>query len=376
MSNSIHQLLGLPTMGSNASHQFEVKDNVEQHPLPRRRAAIPAMNAAFIMRTGGTDMIQYGKLPRPVPAHGQVLIKVGAAAVNPLDLEVRSGNLSMPLRFPQVIGSDVAGTVVTCGIGIRQFSDGARVWGSNQGMFGRQGTFAEYVAVDERWLYPTPAQQSDAEAAAGAMTGITACLGLFNAARLQSSEIVFVHCGADGIGSSVIQQAKAAGARVITTAGGRANEAYCRELRADLVLDHQSPMLYDQIREFSDPIGGIDVWIETQPAPILRRTIELMALGGRIVAMAGHGGQAEVPLNELQSANISLLGVSMRTTLPDVQRKCATALNARFKHGSWRPRVSVTLPLSQAAAAQQMQETNRHTPGGNVLGKIVVVPES
>jgi len=137
----------------------------------------------------------------------------------------------------------------------------------------------------------------------------------------------------------------------------------------------RSPTLYDQIREFSEPFGGIDVWIETQRAPILRRTIGLMALGGRIVSIAGHDAQAEVPLDELQSANISLLGVSMRTTLPDLQRKCAMALNARYTHGSWRPRVGVTLSLSQAAAAQQMQETNTRIPG-NVPGKIVVVPDS
>ncbi len=376
MSNSIHQLLGLPTVGSNASHQAEVTDNVEQHPQPRRPTTIPSMNAAFMMRTGGTDVIQYGKLPRPVPAPGQVLVKVGAAAVNPIDVEIRSGRIAMPLRFPQVIGSDVAGTVVMRGIGVRQFAEGDRVWGSNQGMFGRQGTFAEYVAIDERWLYPTPAQQSDAEAAAGAMTGITACLGLFNAARLASSEIVFVHGGAGGVGSAVIQQAKAAGARVITTAGHPEKIAYCRELRADLVLDYRSSTLYDQIREFSEPCGGIDVWIETQPDPNLRRTIGLMALGGRIVSIAGHGPQAEVPLDELQSANISLLGVSTRTTMPDIQRKCAMALNARYTHGSWRPRVGVTLSLSQAAAAQQMQEANMRVEDGNILGKIVVVPDS
>lgn len=376
MSNSMHQLLGLPTVGSDVSSEVEVTDNVSQRPLPRRPATIPAMNAAYMMRTGGADVVRYGKLPRPVPAAGQVLIKVGAAAVNPIDVEIRSGRLPMPLPFPYVIGSDVAGKVVTCGIGVRRFAEGDRVWGSNQGLFGRQGTFAEYVAIDERWLYPTPMQQSDAEAAAGAMVGITGCLGLFNAAGLRPSEIVFVHGGAGGIGSSVIQQAKAAHARVITTAGNPAKQAYCREMQADLVLDYRSPNLYDQIREFAEPFGGIDVWIETQREPMLERTIGVMALGGRIVVIAGHGAKPEVPLKELQDANISLLGVSMHTTLPDLQRQCAMALNARYTHGSWRPRVGMTFSLSQAAAALQMQETNTRTPGGTIPGKIIVVPNS
>jgi len=369
MSTTIHQLLGYPIVGSADSGQVQFKENVAQHPPPRPSTSVRSMNAAFIMRTGGTDVIEYGKLPRPVPAPGQVLIKVGAAAVNPIDVEIRSGRLSMPLRFPYVIGSDVAGTVVTRGIGVRRFAEGDRVWGSNQGLFGRQGTFAEYVAVDEKWLYPTPMRQSDAEAAAGAMVGITGCLGLFHAARLRSSEIVFVHDGSRGIGASILQQAKAAGARVITTAGDQAGHACCREWQADLVLDSRNPKLHDQIREFAEPFGGIDVWIETQRQPMLHRTVGVMAFGGRIVLMTGRETEPELPLKEFRSANLSLLGVSMSNTLPDLQRKCAEALNARYAYGSWRPRVGMTFPLSQAAEAQESQERNAGTPGA-----IVVVP--
>lgn len=376
MSNLIQPLPGLPIGGADVAGQIEFSDKVAQYPIHRKPVSVPSMNAAFITGTGRAETVQYGRMPRPVPAAGQVLVKVGAAAVNPIDIEIRSGRIPMPLDFPHIIGSDVAGTVVTRGVGVRQFSEGDRVWGSNQGMFGRQGTFAEYVAIDERWLYPTPLHQSDAEAAAGAMTGITASLGLFNAGRLLSSEIVFVQDGASGIGSAVVQQAKAAGARIITTAGNAAKQAYCRELRADLILDHRSTHLYEQIREFAEPFGGVDVWIETQPAPNLSRMIELVALRGRIVSLAGHGAKPEVPLDELEAANISLLGVSMRTTLPDLQRKCAMGLNARYTSGSWRPKVGITFSLSQAAAAQQLQETNMRVPGESVLGKIVVVPTS
>jgi NADPH2:quinone reductase len=376
MSTTIHQLPGFPLIDSSASAQIEVADKVAQHPPRRGSAPAVLMNAAFILRTGEPGVIQYGRLPRPVPAPGQVLIRVGAAAVNPIDVEIRSGRLAMPLRFPYVIGSDVAGTVVMRGIGVRRFAEGDRVWGSNQGVFGRQGTFAEYVAVDEKWLYPIPMQQSDAEAAAGAMVGITACLGLFRAARLCTSEIVFVQGDAGGVGSAILQQAKAAGARVITTAGDPATDACCRELKADLVLDCRSPNLYEQIREFAEPFGGVHVWAETQREPMLNRIVELMASGGRIVMIASQGANTEVSLKELYSANLSLLGVSMFNTLPDVQRQCAMAINERYTYGRWRPRVGLTLSLSQAAEAQQTQEMNIRRPGGAVHGKIVVVPNS
>jgi hypothetical protein len=127
------------------------------------------MKAAFIEQTGDPGVIVYGELPRPVPQPGEVLVKVGASAVNPIDLYIRQGAIAMPLRFPFVPGCDLAGTVEMVGRGVRRFAVGDRVWGSNQGLFGRQGTASEYVCCDEKWLYPTPAAESDAEAAAGAI---------------------------------------------------------------------------------------------------------------------------------------------------------------------------------------------------------------
>src|ERR671933_155522 len=131
------------------------------------------MRAAYIERTGGPEAIQVGELPRPVPRPGQVLVKVSAVALNPIDLYVRSGLITMPMSIPYVIGCDLAGTVEHVDPGSTRFRVGDRVWGSNQGLLGRQGVAAEYAAVHEDWLYPTPANVSDVEAAAGALTGIT-----------------------------------------------------------------------------------------------------------------------------------------------------------------------------------------------------------
>ncbi len=371
MSATIHQILELPTMPPTA---VDGKD-ILQHPPPRDRAAVHSMNAAFIVRTGGTDVVQYGKLSRPTPAPGQVLVKVGAVAVNPIDIDVRSGALPMPLRFPYVVGSDLAGTVTMRGIGARRFAEGDRVWGSNQGLFGRQGTFSEYVAVDEKWLYPTPPGESDAEAAAGAMVGITANLGLFRTARLRHGEVVFVNGGSGGVGSAVIQQAKAAGARVIATVGSPWKQKFCQNLQADLVLDYRSPSLDEEIREFAAPFGGIDVWIETQREPALERAMGMMALGGRIVLIAGRKAHPALPLEESHARELALVGGSIRHMLPDAQRECAMALNALYTSGAWRPHVGMTFSLSQAAAAQQLQQTNTFQKRGALVGKIVVIPD-
>src|SRR3954470_1501214 len=178
------------------------------------------MKAAYLEATGAPDVIRYGDLPDPEPQAGEVRVKVTAVAVNPIDTYIRSGAVSMPLPKPFVVGCDLAGTVNKVGPGVKRFKPGDRVWGSNQGLLGRQGTFAEFCCVDRKWLYHTPGNVPDEEAAAGALVGITAHLGLFHCAKLTPGDFVFVNGGSGGVGMMVIQMAKAFGAKqVVTTVG-------------------------------------------------------------------------------------------------------------------------------------------------------------
>lgn len=192
------------------------------------------MKAAFIRQTGPPENIVYGDLPKPQPGPGQVLVKVRVVAVNPIDTYVRSGNVKMELPLPFIVGCDMAGEVEEVGPDVTRCRPGERVWGSNQGLLGRQGTFAEYAVVDERWLYHTPQGIADEQVAAIALVGITAHMGLVEAARLRPGETLFVNGGSGGVGSMVVQMAKALGARVIATAGSPENLENCRKLGADL----------------------------------------------------------------------------------------------------------------------------------------------
>src|SRR5690606_33790694 len=147
--------------------------------------------AAYINETGSPDKIIYGDLPEPQPKGNEVLVKVGAVAVNPIDTYLRNGANYWELPKPFIIGCDLAGTIAEVGPSTKRFKVGDRVWGSNQGLLGRQGTFAEFAAVDEAWLYPTPDDVSDEAVAATALVGITAHLGLFAHAQLQPGETLF-----------------------------------------------------------------------------------------------------------------------------------------------------------------------------------------
>ena len=332
------------------------------------------MKAAYINETGSPDVIQFADLPDPQIRSGEVLVKVGAAAVNPIDTYIRSGAVGIAQSFPYIVGCDLAGTVVGCGTDVTRFKIGDRVWGSNQSLFGRVGTFAELAAVGEEWLYPTPSAETDAEAAAGALVGITSHLGLFLHAGLKSDEIVFVNGGSGGVGSSVIQLAKHAGARVITTAGSDEKRDYCRSLGADLVLDYRSESMDDEIRAMTESNGGVDVWFETQREPTMDRTVDLMARRGRIVLMAGRAARPEFPVGPFYVNDLRMVGFAMFNASADEQRESATAINAAFEQGRWKPSIGKVLPLAESAAAHQLQEDNTLNLQGTLSGKIVVEP--
>ncbi len=332
------------------------------------------MKAAFIRKTGAPSVIEYGDLPTPEPRPNEVLVQVGAVSVNPIDTYIRAGAVAMASKFPHIIGCDLGGTVVRVGGEVKRFGIGDRVWGSNQGLFGRQGTFAEFAAVDERWLYRTPKAMSDAEAAAGALVGLTAHMGLFQHADLRPGEVVFVNGGAGGVGSCVVQLAKAAGAFVVTTGGSDESLALCRKLGADLALNYHAANLDDQLRAFSLPHGGIQVWIETQREPTLDRTISLMAPRGRIILMAGRQARPELPVGPFYVKDLRLIGFAMFNGTPEEQRTAGDGLNALYELNRWRPQIGATLPLSETAAAHQLQEDNTLNKQGTLRGKIVLEP--
>ena len=333
------------------------------------------MKAALSRQTGSPSVIEFGEVPKPEPRPTEVLVKVGAVSVNPIDTYIRAGAVSMISQFPYIIGSDLAGTVEAIGSEIKRFKVGDRVWGSNQGLFGRRGTFAEYCSVDERWLYPTPAKESDSEAAAGALVGLTAHMGLFLHAGLGPGEVVFVNGGAGGVGSAVVQLAKAAGAFVITTGGSEQSFAICKKMGADLVLDYNNHQLDDQIRAFSLPHGGVHLWFETQREPMLDRTVSLMAPRGRIVLMAGRAARPEFPVGPFYVKDLRIIGFAMFNGAPEEQRAAAEKLNTLYEFDRWKPLIGKTLPLSDAAIAHELQEANTLQKQGTVRGKIVLIPD-
>ena len=330
------------------------------------------MKAAFVKQPGPAESILYDDIAVPEPDDGQVLVKVGAVAVNPIDTYVRAGMVAMELPLPFVVGCDVAGTVERVGPEVSRFVVGDRVWGSNQGVLGRQGTFAEYAAIDEQWLYATPDDVIDEDAAAGALVGITAHLGLFDTVKLQAGETLLIIGGTGGVGSMVVQMARAVGARVIATCGTDQKVAACEQLGADLVINYNSEDVVARVKSFAPE--GVDVFWETRREPDFDVAIDLLARRGRMIVMAGRDARPPFPVGPFYVKGCSLHGFVMFMATADEQRACSDNINRWLAGGSIKPKIDRVMPLSDTALAHQLQEENTIEAKGNLAGKIVLKP--
>jgi NADPH2:quinone reductase len=330
------------------------------------------MKAAFIKQTGPPEVIQYGELPVPTVGPNQVLVKISAVSVNPIDTYIRNGANYWPLPQPFIIGCDFAGTVEQVGSEVKDLKPGDRVWGSNQGLLGRQGTFAEYAAVDADYCYPMLNEVSDEAAAATALVGITAHLGLFQRAQLKTGETIFVNGGSGGVGAVVVQMAKAVGARVLATAGSPEKVEAVKQLGADVVLNYKTDDVAAAVEAFSP--GGVNVYWETTREPDFEKIIPLLSERGRMVLMAGRDAKPPFPVGPFYVKGCSLLGFVMFKATPAEQRVCATDINRWLASGLLKPHIGKVLPLSEAAEAHRLQEDNTLRKSNTLCGKIVLKP--
>ena len=330
------------------------------------------MKAAFIEQTGGPENIIYGDLPDPSPGAGEVLVRVGAASVNPIDTYVRGGLVAAELPVPFVVGSDFAGTVEAVGEGVTHWQPGDNVWGANQGGHGRQGTAAELACVGAEWLHATPEGISDEEAAAIALVGITAHIGLVLKAGVQEGETVFVNGGAGGVGSTVVQIAKASGARVIATAGSDARVAKASELGADEVINYQTEDVAARVKALAPQ--GVNVLWETRRETDLDWAVSLLAQRGRLIVMAGREARPVLPVGPLYVKDCSVHGFAMFNYPAAEQRQCGDDLNRWLAEAKLHANIDRVLPLSETAEAHRLQEANTIGLAGTLAGKIVLKP--
>jgi NADPH:quinone reductase-like Zn-dependent oxidoreductase len=234
---------------------------------------------AFVVEHYGKDGLRPADVPEPEVGAGDVLVKVSAAGINPLDMMVRNGEFKRLLKHqtPFVLGHDVAGAVTRVGSAVRDFQVGDEVYARPRDL--RIGTFAEYVAIDQDDVAPKPASLTLHEAAAVPLVSLAAWQALVDRAHVKPGQKVLVHAGSGGLGSTVIQLAKHLGATVATTASGK-NAELVRSLGADVVIDYTN-------EDFAEVLSGYDVVVDSRGGENLERALTILKPGGQAIGVAG-----------------------------------------------------------------------------------------
>lgn len=326
------------------------------------------MKAAFIETPGPPESIRYGDLEEPIPRNDQVLVKVVAVTVNPIDTYIRSGAYPIPLPRPFIIGRDLVAIVEAVGRGVTRFAPGQRVWCNNQGYGGRQGTFAEFVAVDEGLLYPLPDGVNEHEAVAVVHSALTACIGLVREAAIQAGETLLINGGSGNVGSAALQVAHYFGARVIVTAGSTEKIRRCLELGADRAVNYKTEDVAAAIRDFAPQ--GVDVYWDTTREPDFERSVPLLKHRGRIILMAGLNAHPPFPVGAFYTKDCSMHGFAITNATPEELRDVADQINRLLAAGALKAKVDRVMPLAEAAMAHRLFEEHQ----AELNGKIVLIP--
>lgn len=316
------------------------------------------MKAITLNAFGGPDAFELRDVPTPEPQAGQVLVRVQATSINPLDYQVRRGDYPDLVPLPAITGHDVSGVVEAVGPGVTAFSPGDEVWYTPQ-IFDGPGSYAEYHVAAESIVGIKPPALSHLEAASLTLVGGTAWEALVVRAALRVGESILVHGGAGGVGHVAIQLAKAMGARVYTTVR-EANFGFARSLGADGVIDYEKEDYVDAImRETAG--RGVDVIFDTIGGNTLSRSPDALAQLGRVVTIV----DLAQPQNLVQAwgKNASYHFVFTRQN-----RGKLDELSALVARGQLRPHVGAVYPLADIALAHARLES----PNNGLRGKIAI----
>ncbi|MBN9491172.1 MAG: NADP-dependent oxidoreductase [Alphaproteobacteria bacterium] len=303
------------------------------------------MKAAFIQKFGGPEVLQVGDLPDPKAGPGQIVVDVAAASINAADWKVRAGEYKQA-NFPLILGRDFSGTVSALGADVTDLKVGDEVFGVLE--TGRDGTYCEKLAIGAAIVGKKPAALGHADAAALALTGLTAICAIEEALKLKAGETILIQGGAGGVASFAIQLAKHIGARVITTASA-ANAAYLRTLGADEVIDYNAT-------DFTKAVKNVDAAFDTVGGDVATRTFAVLKPGGR-AAFIGSGAQAPKP----ERSDITAL----RPAVPRL-RKYMDRVSELHRSGAVKVPDVTVFPLAEARKALGISE-GRHFKGKLIL---------
>jgi NADPH:quinone reductase-like Zn-dependent oxidoreductase len=313
----------------------------------------PMMKAIVIHQYGGPEVLKYEDAPRPEPKDNQVLVKVIAAAVNPVDAMIRSGKYAKVFgtTLPLIPGYDIAGIVEKTGAKVTQFKPGDAIYAYP--MWG--GGYAEYDVVDEAETAMKPKSINFVEAAGVPLVALTAWQALIDAAKLSAGQTVLIHGGSGGVGSFAIQIAKTRGAKVIATAS-TPNQDLLKQLGADVAVDYTK-------QKFEDVAKDVDVVLDSVGKDTLARSYGVVKKGGFIATLVARLDQAELDKHGIRGASISVKPNGAQLS----------EIGKLIDEKKIKPIISEVLPLTDAVKAQE--KAAKHHTRGKIVLKVAEEPK-
>ena len=320
------------------------------------------MKAIRVHEFGGPEVLKLENVPDLKPGEGQVVVRVRAAGVNPVETYIRAGVYPRKPVLPYTPGTDGAGTIESVGPGATRFKAGDRVYTAGS----LSGTYAEQALCEERFVFPLPANVSFAQGAAMHVPYATAFRALFHRAQGQGGETLLIHGASGGVGIAAVQIARAAGLRVIGTASSDRGKQLVAAEGAHQVLDHSSPKHFEEALAVNGG-AGYDVILEMLANVNLGRDLGILAPRGRVVVV-GNRGNAEINARDIMTRDGAILAMSLWNASPQELASIHAALVAGLENKSLRPIIGKELPLAEAAKAHvAVMESGAY-------GKIVLIP--
>ncbi|MCW5958878.1 MAG: NADPH:quinone reductase [Pyrinomonadaceae bacterium] len=318
------------------------------------------MKAVIIEEFGAEDVLQYRETEMLKPSADQLLVRVKAAGVNPVDTYIRTGTHAQRPALPYTPGKDAAGIVESVGKNVENFKPGDRVLTTGS----LTGTYAEFCLCSPDQLIKLPENVSFEKGAGVFVPYATSYRALFHRAKAQSGETVLIHGASGGVGVAATQWAKNAGLRVVGTGSSDDGKKLVKETGADFVFDHSSENYLSAIKE---TVGEVDIILEMLANENLVRDFEVLAQFGRIVVI-GNRGSLDFNPRLAMGKDASILGMSLFNAPPEAMCEIYGAIYDGLEKGYLDPAVGRTFPLAQAS------EAHRAVIEDKAFGKIVLIP--
>ena len=319
------------------------------------------LKAIRVREFGPPEVMRLEDVPAMKLGPGQVVVRVKAAGVNPVDTYMRSGVYARKPSLPWTPGSDAGGVVESVGEGVRTVSVGARVYTSGS----VSGTYAELAVCEEHQLHPLSGKLTFEQGAAVNVPYATAYRALFQRANAALGEWVLVHGATGGVGIAAVQLAHAAGIKVIGTGGTEKGRSLVKEQGADIVINHTEPGYLDQVRTLTGDHGA-DVLLEMLANVNLDRDLKLLAMNGRLVII-GSRGRIEIDPRDVMTRDATVLGMLLNNATRQEIGTIHVALQSGFENGTLCPIVGRRMPLADAAQA------HHEVMKAGAYGKIVLL---